>query len=383
MPDKHALLSPSAAHRWLYCPAAPRLEATMPEESSSYADEGTLAHAYAARRLKRFLGEETAAEDEEIDELAPSYLSSEMPEYVDVYCDAVLRCYSDLAQHDITTVLMVEQRLSFDPVVPESFGTSDAIVYGNGELHVFDLKYGKGIEVSAVNNPQMKIYALGATRITGHEGAVTLHIVQPRLGNISEWPTTTGELWSWAYRELEPAAKRAFRGTSAAQAGEWCRFCRVKGCCRALSDYCTGMAMRYSTPALLDAGQMAAALASLDTVRTWLTAIEDYTLKEALNGTEYPGYKLVEASSRRCYTDVAKAATALRAAGYDDATIFKPQELLGITDMERTLGRAAFADVLGKYIGRSKGKPKLVPADDRRPAFYRNSAADDFAGIED
>lgn len=383
MAGEHALLSPSAAHRWLNCPAAPRLEALEEEQTSAAAEEGTLAHAIAASKLKDYMFESTFAEEEEIKALWQSYYAADMEEHTDVYVDMVLEAYARARRDDLTAELMIERRLDFKPYIPEGFGTSDAIVAGAGTLAVFDFKYGAGVEVSAKNNPQMMIYALGALSLCRNNGmdfdTVSMTIVQPRKSNVSTCTMSVAELERWGVEELQPAARLAYSGKGAAVAGEWCRFCRVKARCAALAVYCTQSAA--AVPGLLTAEQIAAdVLPRLDTVRGWLDAVEDYALKEALRGTDFPGYKVVEGWSCRRITDAEGAVEALRNAGYSDIDIYKPAEIRGITELEGRLGRRRFAELLEPYMTKPKGKPKLAPLDDKRRDFF--SAESDFAGIE-
>lgn len=387
MPDQHALLSPSAAHRWMQCPAAPRLEAMMPDVSSAFAEEGSLAHAYCARKLKIHIGEETTGEDAEIAALNASYYAPEMEAHTDEYVDHVLECLAQLRSHDRHAHLMVERRLSFGDYVPESFGTSDAIAIGAGELHVFDFKYGKGVEVSAEENPQMMIYALGALLACddGSITSITMHIEQPRLRNYSEWTMTRGELLAWASRTLRPVAEKASRGEGGQHAGEWCRFCKVKAQCRELARYCTeesSCGLTRTPQGLLSADDIALnVLPRLATIRQWVEAVEKYALDSALNGVSFPGYKLVEGVSRSRISDTGAVADALARHGFADADIFKPRELLSLTDLKKKTGTAVYNDCVAPYIYRPKGAPKLVENSAHGRPFF--SIHDDFESMTD
>ena len=162
MPGQHAILSPSAAHRWLHCTAAPLLEKGVEDKSSTFAEEGTLAHAYCAKKLKIFLGIGTKSEDKEIIELEDTYHTGEMDECTDAYKVIVLEKFNKARKCTSDAQLLVETRLDFSKYIPEAFGTSDAIIIADGTMEVIDFKYGKGVKVDAENNPQMMIYALGA-----------------------------------------------------------------------------------------------------------------------------------------------------------------------------------------------------------------------------
>lgn len=384
MPGTHALLSPSAAHRWLHCTAAPRLEENQPDSGSDYAREGTLAHAYCARHLKQYLGLPTAGEDAEIDLLYDQYHTGEMDEHTDTYKTIVLERFNAARAKTPDAQLLVEARLDFSKWVPGGFGTGDAVIIADGLLDIIDFKYGKGVRVDALENPQMRIYALGAYEAYSFEyniQRVRMTIVQPRLDNLSSDEMNVEELLAWADKELAPKAQEAYSGEGKQAPGEWCKFCRVKQSCKALAQSCIETAEKAQDPRLLTPEEIAAnVLPMLDTVDTWLKGVKEYTLAQALAGVAYPGYKLVAGRSNRVITDVEAARKTLVDAGYDPVAIMKPQEMRGITDLEKLVGKKKLAALLEKYLEKPQGKPVLAPESDKRTAY--NAAADDFAGIE-
>lgn len=378
----HALLSPSAAHRWLHCTAAPRLEANVPDEGSSFALEGTLAHAYCAQKLKEYMDWPTPDEDYEIAQLS-DYHTGEMDEYTDTYKTIVLEKYNAARAATPDARLLVETRLDFSEHVPEAFGTADAIIIADGVMEVIDFKYGKGVRVSAHRNPQMMIYALGAYDRFSFDyriERVRMTIIQPRIDNLSEYELSISELMAWVDTELVPKAKQAYEGYGEQEPGEWCQFCKVKSSCRALTERCTTCAENHTDPRLLSPEELATAvLPMLPTIKTWLTGVEDYALQQALTGVQLPGWKIVEGRSVRKIVDPDAAAEALSKAGYNTVEIYKPQELRTITDLEKLAGKKNFAAICGEYIDKPKGKPTLAPESDKRPAI--DPVADDFNGI--
>lgn len=380
MAKKHALLSPSSAYRWLHCTTAPRLEADVPDESSDYAEEGTLAHAYCARMLKQYLGLPTEGEDQEIAELGPQYHSGEMDEYVAQYVDLVLYKYSEARQRTRDAKLLIETRLDFSEWVPDAFGTADAIIIADGEMEVIDFKYGKGVRVSADHNPQMMIYALGAWSAFSFAydiQSVRMTIVQPRIDNVSECRLKVMTLAKWADEELKPKAEQAYKGDGPEVPGEWCRFCKVRGQCEALKEQCLSWAQNFSDPKLISNAEMAQrVLPALPTVKIWLAAVEEYALKQALAGEQYEGYKVVAGRSVRKITDPEGAMAALRSEGILDEAFLKPRELRTITELEKALGKKHFAELCGAYVTKPQGKPNLVPVTDKRPPY--STAAEDF-----
>ena len=237
----HALLGASSSHRWLHCTPSARLEEKVPNVSSEYANEGTLAHAIGAYGLKNRLGLDLSAEMAEIEQFK-SYRTPEMYGFVDDYISTAWRAYETALSRcepgHVKPEIHVEQHLDYSPWVPEGFGTGDTVVVSEGKLVVIDLKYGKGVKVMAQDNPQLKLYALGAMDIYDYAynfRDVVLCIVQPRLNHIDTWQMSAAALMEWAGGELRRKALLAWEGKGERVSGTWCRFCRVKGSCPAIA----------------------------------------------------------------------------------------------------------------------------------------------------
>lgn len=352
----------------------------MPEQGSTYAQEGTLAHAYGALKLKTFLGLDTSAEQAEIAQLSSLYHTGEMDEYTDTYTAIVLERYNAAKAETPDARLLVETRLDFSDYVPDAFGTSDATIIADGTMEIIDLKYGKGVRVDARDNPQMMIYALGAYSAHGLDydiDRVRMTIVQPRIDNLSTAEMPASELLEWAERELKPKAAEAFRGGGAQNPGAWCQFCKVKSLCRALADRCTSVTRENPDTGLLTPGEIAAdILPWLPIMKSWITGMEEYALQQALSGVAYDGYKLVAGRSVRRITDEEAVTAILAGEGYDRSEFMKPATLCGLTDLEKLVGKKRLAVLCDGYITKPQGKPALVPESDKRPVY--NSAAEDF-----
>ena len=375
--SKHAPLSPSAAHRWMNCPAAPRLEADAPDTPSPFAEEGTLAHALCAKRLKDRLGMETAKEQEEIDTLWPQYGTEEMCAHADDYAARVWDDYTETLSADSRARLMVEQQFDM-PGIADCYGTADAVIAGDGKLHVYDFKYGQGVAVEATANPQMRIYALGvlsALDIDFDISFVEMSIIQPRKRNYASEVLLAGELHRWEDDVLIPAVRLARQGRFK-DAGEWCRFCKVRNSCRTLAAHCLTAAKADAE--LLTPEQIAAdVLPALDTVKAWASGMEAELVSRAMSGTRYPGWKVVRGRGRRVITDPGKAAETLAAAGVDAARIWKPRELQTLTALEKAVGKKQFADLCGCYVSTKEGNPTLVPDSDKRQSIAADASVFD------
>lgn len=382
MAGKHALLSPSAAHRWMNCTAAPLLERDVEDKGSTFAEEGTLAHAYCAKKLKEFLGLSVDEEKAEIAQLDEQYHSGEMDEYTDTYKTIVLEKFNAARAKTKDAQLLVEVKLDFSHYVPDAFGTSDAIIIADGVMEVIDFKYGKGVKVSAVENPQMMIYALGAWDLFNFEydiRKVRMTIVQPRIDNLSEFELDAADLINWAVDELQPKANEAYAGGKQ-KPGNWCQFCKVKANCKALSSMCIEAQQANPDPRKISKEVMESTiLPLLSTFKTWLTGVEEYSLEQALSGVQYQGFKIVEGRSIRKITNTTAVMELLGKEGFAKESYIKPTELRSITDLEKLIGKKRFGAICAEYINKPQGKPTLVPESDKRPAF--NQAADDFKDI--
>lgn len=379
----HAILSPSAAHRWLNCTAAPLLEKDVEDKGSTFAEEGSLAHAYCAKKLKEFLGKDVSEENKEIAELNDKYHTGEMDEYTDTYKTIVLEKFNAARAKTKDAQLLVEVKLDFSHYVPDAFGTSDAVIIADGCMEVIDFKYGKGVKVSAVENPQMMIYALGAWDLFNFEyniSKVKMTIVQPRLDNLSEFEISVGDLINWAVDILEPKAKEAYAGGTQ-KPGDWCQFCKVKNKCAVLANKCLNAYNSNTDPRLISKETMEKdILPLLSTIKTWLSGVEEFSLEQALAGVEYKGFKIVEGRSVRKITDPSAVMKLLGESGYSKDSYLKPTELRSITDLEKLIGKKKFGTLCADYINKPQGKPTLVPDSDKRKPM--NQAKDDFSGID-
>lgn len=357
------------------------MEEHIKDEGSEYAVEGTLAHAYCAKKLKAFLGLPTDAEDKEIVGLG-QYWAGEMEEYTDTYATIVLEKYNAARAKTPDAQLLVETRLDFSEWVPGAFGTADAIIIADDVMEVIDFKYGKGVQVSAHENPQMMIYALGAYARFSFEyniRSLRATIVQPRIDNLSEYEVTVEELTRWATDVLQPSAKRAYAGDGPQVPGDWCKFCKVKNQCRELASKCSDAVK--TDPKLMSAEELAKEVLPLvPLVKTWISGVEDYALSQALSGVSLPGWKIVEGRSVRKIDNASAVVEVLGKQGYTAEELYKPTELRTITELEKLVGRKQFATLCGDYLVKPKGKPTLAPESDKRRAI--DPIAEDFANVQ-
>lgn len=329
MPDLHALLGPSSAHMWMACPPSARLGENFEDQGSEYAQEGALAHRVGELLLrKRWEGADITA-DLEAAQADPLY-SGEMGECMEAYAAFIEERMAEAKTRCGDPRIFIEQTVKFDEYVPEGFGTSDVIIISDGLMDVVDLKYGKGVPVSAEGNPQMKLYALGcylALSWAYDISTIRMNIFQPRLDSISTATITRAELLDWAENELKPRAALAWAGKGDFCPGEGtCRWCRASPVCRAHRDYQLELAKRdFADPPLLSPDEVAKVLARLPVLTTWAKSVEDYALDAAINqGVSFPGYKVVEGRSNRKYVNTDSIAAALRKAGYKVADIINP-----------------------------------------------------------
>lgn len=363
---KHALLGASSSARWLVCTPSARLEAMFPDEQSPYAAEGTVAHDLAESILRHKLEGKKAPKLDDY--------STEMIEAVNRYVDICEEKVNESRARSSDAEAMIEARLDFSRWVPDGFGTGDMVIVADGILEVIDLKYGKGVPVSAIENTQMRLYALGAYDINEFLydiKSVRMTIVQPRLDSISTDEMALEELLDWG-EEIKPIAQRAFRGEGECTPCDYCNFCKARHTCRALADTCLTAFYKDGGKLnqLLTDSEVSDILAMKDLITKWIKGVYDFAYEKALSGEkQWPGYKLVEGTSRRTITDPEAAAQTLLDNGYKEEDIFKPRELEGITNLQKVLGKKGVTEYLEAYIDKPEGKPTLVPDSDKRPAI--------------
>lgn len=374
----HAVLSASGSHRWLNCTPSARLELEFENTGSEAAREGTAAHALCEHKLKRALHMRSRRP-------VSDYDSDEMEECTDAYAEFVMEQYETTKQVCDDPVVLIEQRLDFSCYVPDGFGTGDFLIISDDRLHIIDFKYGMGVLVEAEDNPQMKLYALGALAVYDalyDIREVSMTIFQPRRENVSTWTVSVEDLKAWAENELKPRAKAAYDGEGEYLPGEWCTFCRAAVRCRARAEEKLKLAQtEFRMPPLLTDAEIEEILAVLPDLTKWANEITAYALDAALNhGKEWNGFKVVEGRSVRKYRDEAAVAEAAKEAGYKD--IYR-QSLIPLTEMQRLMGKDRFEEILGGLITKAPGRPTLVPISDKRPAMNVSNAINDFNEIKE
>lgn len=381
----HAKLSASGSKRWMSCTASVALEEAsgIEDKSSTFADEGSAAHELSEINLRYQLGlnnvGEYMADTEAFVEKHKAYHGREMAENVGRYVDLVIERWHAALARDPHAVILIEQRLDFSPwTAPGQFGTGDIIIISARLLEVIDLKYGKGIPVSAVDNPQMKLYALGAINafdMLYDFDLVRMTIVQPRLDSVSDDELTVEGLLAWAEEKVRPAAEEAMAGNGKFDPGEHCRFCKVAATCRARADANLELARHeFADPPLLSIEEIGEILGKVDDLVKWANSVEEYALKQALQGKPVPGWKLIAGTSNRKITDAKAAADRLiDKGGYKWDEIHKPPALLGIGDLEKLVGKKNFGIVLDGLLAKPPGKPALVPESDKRQELTAGS----------
>lgn len=374
--SKHAILSASASHRWLNCLPSARLELEFENKGSEAAAEGTAAHALCEHKLKKALKRRSKRP-------ASEYDSDEMEEYTDAYVQFVMEHYMAAKESCADPLILIEQKLDFSEYVPDGFGTGDCLIVSDGVLHIIDFKYGLGVLVDAVENPQMKLYALGALGLFDaiyDIREVSMSIFQPRRENVSTWTIPVEELKRWAEDELKPKAAMAFNGEGDYCPGEWCGFCRAAVRCRARAEEKLKLAEEeFRLPPLLSDDEVAEMLALIPDITKWANEVLAYATDAAVNhGKEWNGFKIVEGRSVRKYRDEAKVAEAAKLHGYSD--IYR-QSLITLTEMQKLMGKTNFEEILGELIYKPPGKPTLVPMSDKRPAMNVSNVMNEFNEI--
>jgi hypothetical protein len=398
MSRKHALLTASGAHRWLHCTPSARLEETLPDSTSTYAEEGTLAHSIAELKVRKKFIESmsTRSFNSKMKKLkADPLYNQEMDSYTDDYLDYITGVTMSYPTRPYITV---ERKLDFSRYAPEGFGTGDCIIIGGDTLHVIDFKYGKGVVVDVEDNPQLKLYGLGAIEAYGmiyNIKKITLTIFQPRAnGNtVKEWTIDRDKLLDWGVFTVRPAADAAFKGEGDYAPGDWCRFCRAKAQCRARAKSNTALedfkginapskieSGKFPAPTLLTDEEIGEVLKKAIDIEKWAADLKEYALSEILTGKNIPGWKAVEGRSVRKFDDTDTAFSDITRAGYDEALLYERKPLT-LAKVEKVLGKAKFNEIVGSHIITPPGKPTLAPESDKRKPYAPHDATSEFKDV--
>lgn len=379
---KHALLSASSADRWINCTPSARLAEGIKDTSSPFAVEGTLAHSLGELMLQLELKIITKRKyNSELKKLKEHEMYYEgMLDEVEDYTNYVLEQFNEAIGKSKDSVIFLEEKLDFSSYVPEGFGTGDCTIISDGNLEIIDLKFGKGVEVSPIDNTQLKLYALGAYEKYGFiygVDMITMTIAQVRLNNISSWSIKTSTLLEWAENELRDKADLAFEGKGETIPGDWCTFCKVRANCKVRAEENLDLYSTYNDdPNILGVSDIASILEKATDIEKWAKEIKEFALDEALKGTRYPGFKLVEGRSNRKIENEDKLVEVLLEEGYSEDKLYKPKALEGITNLEKAIGKKRFTELSRDFITKPPGKPTLVPEDDKRPEL--DSVEEDF-----
>lgn len=376
----HAILSASGAHRWLECTPSARLEEEIGERTSIYAEEGTFMHELAELNLSLYLERITKSQfNKKLQEMKQNeFYTEEIDITVQAYVNIVIERINEAGKDSL---ILLEEQVDFSPWVPEGFGTSDVLIISNNIIEVVDLKGGRGVKVEAKDNPQMRLYALGAINGFGilyDIEKIRMTIIQPRLDNISTDELLIEELLEWGEVVVKPKAEMAFIGEGEYKASDHCRFCKVKAICRARANENMKLAcLDFKPPPLLTDEEIVEVLLTIDELKKWATDVEDYAYNKAVNeGKKWPYFKLVEGRRSRKYSSEEEVAKKLLDAGYEEDMIFS-KSLINLTKLEKEIGKKEFEEILGSLIETPPGKLQLVPETDKRPEI-KLSAEQDF-----
>lgn len=370
----HALLSASGSSKWLVCTPSARLEDAMEESTSVYAEEGRLAHEVAELKLRKYfiepIGQRTF--NNKIKKFRENALwDDEILKHTDMYLE-----YVQGIAHQYTSppYVAVEKKILYDMYVPEGFGTGDCILIGGNTLYVIDFKYGKGVPVSAEDNSQMKLYALGAYAeysFLYNIESIKIAIVQPRLDSMSEYELSAVDLLEWG-ESIKPIAEKAFNGEGEFITGDHCRFCRAKSLCRARAEFSISLEEEYNymKPPLISNEEVGQILEKAKNLAKWAKDLEEYAFSACLQGEIIPGWKLVEGRGSRQYTDIDAAFESLKSKGIDGAILYERKPLT-VPALEKVLGKKQYRELLedGGLVKSEPGKPTLAPESDKRPAI--------------
>jgi len=374
----HALLSASGASRWIACSPSARLEETFENKSSSFAEEGTLAHELAELELRYQTG---LSYDEYAIGLKAvtknDIYSPEMSDYVQKHVDYVIEQFTEAKRLTPDAVLLIETKVDITHLIEEGFGTCDVIIIADGVLEVIDLKYGLGVRVEAEENKQLMLYGSGALEaydMLYDIHTVRLTITQPRMDSISSWEISAEDLRQWGEDVVKPAALKAYAGEGDQVTGDHCKFCRASARCKAQADLALAAAQEdFKDPQLLTDEELVDIYTKIPNIDAWFSKVRTYLFEEALAGKKWPDHKLVDGQNRRAWKDENEVKKIL-SMDYDDVHFLTEPKLKGITDIEKLVTKKMFPSLLGDVVIFKKTSPSLVHVSDKRPELLSAEA---------
>lgn len=373
----HALLSASGAKRWLACTPSARLEEYFPEVVSKYAEEGTKAHETAEKILTALIEGRKR----------PAFRNAEVKEInqnLQPYIEYVWNLYNELAEENGDAVIFLETKVDFSDYVPEGFGTGDVIILSGETLHIIDLKYGKGVAVSAKGNEQLRLYALGAVKLYGDIydiDTVVTHIAQPRLDSYSHEEISLEDLTKWAEKVVKPKAIEAFEGTGAFIDGDHCQFCKAAAICRhRLEKYTAITKLQTIKPnELANNGELAKVLREASAIEKWIRQVKAYAIEEMKAGVKFEGLKLIPGRSTTVLKDQDKLIEVLKNEGVNEALIYKPKELVSMTELKGIVGKKRFEEITAGLYEKIPGNPTIDKAESKKEEWKPGG---DFGDID-
>lgn len=379
----HSLLSASGSSKWMNCTPSARKEEHIPNVSSPYAQEGTLAHELAEIELKKHF-KHLSVEDYKkrlaiIEE--DEHYSDDMPEFVDsyvAYCIEQVNHYKSICA---SVEISIEEKIDLTKYIPEGFGANDFVIIADNFIEVIDLKYGRGVSVSAVDNSQLKLYGLGSVykhRLSYNMKEIKLTVVQPRTFSVSSFVIDVDELERWADTEVVSKAKIAYAGEGELKTGDWCKFCRFKPKCRAVyNDNQKLMKKDFGDPDELTEAEIREVFDKADQITSWVNSVNAYVLDKLLKKQPFEGYKLVNGRSIRKFKEPVHVAKALTDNGFKEEDFMSQPKLLGITAIEKLVGKKDFETKFSELVAKTEPKPTIAPISDKRDSFF-SSAENDF-----
>lgn len=379
----HSLLSSSGSSRWMNCTPSARKEEHIPNQTSSYALEGTLAHELAEIELKKYFKEIDTIEYKSRLAIIEDneYYNDDMPEFVDVYVSYCIERYIHYCSICASVEVSIEEKIDLTKYIPDGFGSNDFVIIADKHIEVIDLKYGRGVSVSAVDNSQLKLYGLGSVykhRLSYNMEDILLTIVQPRTYSISSFLINVDMLEHWADTEVITKAQMAHNGEGELNPGEWCKFCRFKPKCRAIYDENMKLMQNdFSDPDELTEAEIKEIFDKADQIVSWVNSVNALILDKLLKKQEFPGFKLVKGRSIRKFKDPKEVASTLIEKGFKEDDFMSDPKLLGITAIEKLVGKKEFAEKFDNLVFKTEPKPSIALNSDKRDSYF-DSLEDDF-----
>lgn len=372
---KHAKYSPSQLSRIIACPGSVFMSEGIEQlPTSPYAAEGTMLHSYMEQYID----------------------SNTMPDVRTDYKVLLERCMDYLTSiRDNNSAIFTEMYM-ISAVETDVAGTADVVMINptTSAAHIVDWKFGGGVHVAVLDNPQFLAYAWLLLEKFPSINQVTVHVAQPRLDNFDYQTVTREYVDNWYKSVLSPALRTAERIDNPVlmPSLDACRWCRANAVCPARHAQVNEEAAQvFALYADIEAQKVSAEAVAefynkIPSLENAIKAVKDYVRTQCyLKGADaVPGYKVVKGRGSRKWSVPSDRIIAFMETKGVDIDDLIETDIKSVAAVEKLVKGIKTDPDFCKLYQTEYGAASVVPSSDPRPAIgCTQDATDVFASVAD